>query len=113
MLDVNRTNEYTVGTWISTWFDVYSKPNIRQSTARYYKMFIDYHVVPKLGEIKLNKLSTMDIQKFYNDLRDHGRIREVQKSKTPGLSVSYIRGMHTMLHNSMDYAVQERLILSN
>lgn len=55
----------------------------------------------------------MQIQKFYNDLRTGGQVREVQKEKNPGLSGSYIRGIHTMLHTCLDAAVREKLILSN
>ena len=50
---------------------------------------------------------------LYNDLKEHGRIREAQKEKDPGLSSSYIRGVHTMLHNCLDRAVKERLIPRN
>ena len=112
-LDIPRSGKYTLGAWITQWFEVYSKPNLRPSTARYYKMFIDQHVVPKLGSIKLSELRPMQIQKFYNDLRIGGRVREVQKEKNPGLSGSYIRGIHTMLHTCLDAAVREKLILSN
>ena len=106
-LDIPRSGKYTLGAWITQWFEVYSKPNLRPSTARYYKMFIDQHVVPKLGSIKLSELRPMQIQKFYNDLRTGGRVREVQKEKNPGLSGSYIRGIHTMLHTCLDAAVRE------
>ena len=33
-------------------------------------MFIDTHIRPKLGDIKLNQLQTMDIQRLYNELRE-------------------------------------------
>ena len=112
-LDIPRSGKYTLGAWITQWFEVYSKPNLRPSTARYYKMFIDQHVVPKLGSIKLSELRPMQIQKFYNDLRIGGRVREVQKEKNPGLSGSYIRGIHTMLHSCLDAAIREKLILTN
>ena len=112
-LDVTRADGCTVGEWINTWFETYSKPNIRSSTADYYRRFIDCHIVPTLGNIKLKDLTTRHIQKLYNDLKDHGRVREAQKDKTPGLSNAYIRGLHTMLHNCLNRAVKERLILRN
>ena len=52
------------------------RPRIRESTAVYYKMFIGTHIRPKLGDIKLNQLQTMDIQRLYNELRENGRIRK-------------------------------------
>ena len=65
-LDVVRSNSYTVGSWAQTWFELYSKPVIRPSTAEYYKRFIDDKIIPAIGDIKLNKLTARDIQKFYN-----------------------------------------------
>lgn len=62
-LDVARSDEFTVGTWAKTWFEIYAKPNIRPSTADYYNRFIESYIVPQLGHIKLNKLTGRDIQK--------------------------------------------------
>jgi len=113
ILDILRSDEYTVASWAQTWFELYAEPNIRESTADYYKRYIDRHIVPVLGDIKLNKLSSRDIQKLYNDMKDHGRIREAQKEKNPGLSNAYVRGLHTMLHGCLERAVKERLISRN
>ena len=112
-VDIPRSGKYTLGQWIEQWFEIYSKPNLRPSTARYYRMFIDKHIIPKLGNIRLDKLRSMDIQKLYNELRSGGRVREAQKEKNPGLSASYVRGIHTMLHTCLDAAVREKLLLSN
>lgn len=46
-------------------------------------------------------------------MKDHGRVREAQKAKNPGLSSSYVRGLHMMLHNCLDRARRERLIMRN
>ena len=64
-LDIVRSEEYTVGEWVQTWFEVYAKPNIRPSTASCYKGFIDHHILPAFGGIKLNKLTARTIQKLY------------------------------------------------
>ena len=113
ILDVSRANEYTVATWLQTWFELYAKPNIRPSTMNYYHRNIEQHVAPAIGDIPLNKLTTRDLQKLYNDLQSNGRLRKVQKKKKPGLSNSTVRGIHMMLHNALDRAMKEKLILSN
>ena len=112
ILDVSRANEYTVATWLRTWFELYAKPHIRPSTMNYYRN-IEQYVIPAIGDIPLNKLTTRDLQKLYNDLQSNGRLRKVQKKKKPGLSNSTVRGIHMMLHNALDRAVKEKLILSN
>ena len=65
-VDAHKTDQYTVGQWAEAWFENYAKPSIRETTAAYYKNYIDKHIVPNIGKIKLNKLTTLDIQKFYN-----------------------------------------------
>ena len=113
VLDVSKSKSYTVAEWAALWFEIYAKPNIRERTADYYNRYITKHIVPCLGDIKLNKLTGRQIQKMYNDLLDHGRERVSQKEKNPGLSGTYVHGVHVMLHNCLNRAVKERLIVSN
>ena len=111
-IDVSRADEYTVATWLRTWFELYAKPHIRPSTMNYYRN-IEQHIISAIGDIPLNKLSTRDLQKLYNDLQNNGRLRKVQKKEKPGLSNSTVRGIHMVLHNAFERAVKERLILRN
>ena len=113
VLDVSKSESYTVAEWAALWFEVYAKPNIRERTADYYNRYITKHIVPCLGDIKLNKLTGRQIQKMYNDLLDHGRERVSQKEKNPGLSGTYVHGVHVMLHNCLNRAVKERLLVRN
>ena len=32
-LDTRRLDEYTLGTWLQTWYELYAKPHLRFSTA--------------------------------------------------------------------------------
>ena len=112
-VDVRRADEYTLGTWLQTWYELYAKPHLRFSTAEYYRRGIELHIVPHIGDIPLKKLTGRDLQWLYKDLQEHGRLREAQKGKQPGLSDSTICGIHTMLHNALDRAVKERLIVRN
>ena len=38
-LDMTRTNEYTVATWLRAWYDLYAQPNVRLATADRYRLF--------------------------------------------------------------------------
>ena len=111
-VDLSKVDTYTVGAWAEHWYRLYAWPNLRDSTRRSYEGLIRQRVVPALGDIPLKKLKPQDIQKLYNDMRDHGRIRTGKKSK-PGLSASYVRSLHTMLHGCLERAVKERLIVRN
>ena len=112
-VDIVRSDDYTLAEWLRTWYALYAKPNIRPTTARSYQGNMELHIIPRIGSIKLNKLTGRDIQKLYKDLMENGRLRKAQKSKQPGLSSTTVRGIHMMLHNALDRAVKERLILRN
>ncbi len=111
-LDMTR-EDYTVASWLRTWYDLYAEPNVRPSTARSYRGNMEQHVIPNIGHIKLTKLTGRNLQRLYKDLQEHGRLREAQKETKPGLSNATVRGIHMMLHNALDRAVKERLILRN
>lgn len=112
-LDIVRTDEYTVAEWLRLWYELYAEPNVRPTTAASYRRNIELHVIPHIGDIKLNRLTSRELQKFYKDLLENGRLREAQKEKNPGLSNSTVRGIHMMLHNALDRAMREHLILRN
>ena len=64
----------SLSTWIRLWFDSYTKPNLRPSSADGYRSMIENHIIPVLGHIQLSKLSSIQIQRFYNDLHTQGRL---------------------------------------
>ena len=37
-LDIARNEDYTVATWLRSWYDLYAKPNIRPATAAFRKI---------------------------------------------------------------------------
>ena len=61
-LDITRVSEYTVVTWLRTWFELYAKPHIRPSTMNYYHRNIEQHVAPAIGDIPLSKLTSRELQ---------------------------------------------------
>ena len=65
-LDVSKAGTYTVALWVRTWYEVYAEPRIRPNTKAYYTNYIENHIVPGIGNISLDKLTTIQIQRFYN-----------------------------------------------
>ena len=113
-IDVARADEYTVETWMKMWYELYSKPNIRESTQERYWNHIRYHIIPEIGHIKLTKLIGRDIQRMYNNVRDHGRVLKGPNDKrNTSLTASYIKSLHRMFHMALERAVKEQLILRN
>jgi len=112
-IDVSRADEYTVATWLRSWYEIYAKPNIRISTANRYQLMVEQYTIPRIGNIKLTKLTAHDLQKLYKELMENGRIDRKSGHGNPGLSSTTVRSLHLMLHSALERAVKERLILRN
>jgi len=95
------TNKLTVGEWVTHWLKEYSAKKTKQSTWESYDYKTNKHIIPDLGDIKLQKLQTSTVQKFYNSKID------------AGLSTSHVRHMHVILKQALDQAVRENLIIKN
>ena len=111
-MDVARADDFTVTTWLKTWYDLYAKPNVRVATADRYDLMINTYTIPRIGNIKLTKLTSRDLQKLYKDLMEKGRERKT-KTGAQGLSSTTVRSVHLMLHCAFERAVKERLIPRN
>ena len=82
----------TVGQWLDTWLKEY-KINIRPETKASYEMHIRIHLKPDLGRIRLNKLTTHQIQLLYNKLINER-----------GLSPKTVKNVHGALHAALEQA---------
>ena len=82
-LDVSKAGNYTVTIWIKTWYEVYAEPRLRPKTKDYYLNYINNHIISGIGSIKLEKLTTIQIQRFYNDLQKNGRVQRYAVDSSP------------------------------
>ena len=102
----------TVAQWLDFWYQTHKKPNLRPNTQMSYERRVYQHIIPNLGQIPLNKLTTGDIQQFYTGLKQNGRLLR-QEQYGEGLSDQTVRGIHTTFHAALDKAVSEKIIPRN
>ena len=113
-VDIVRAEKYTLGQWMEIWFENYARIKVRPSFHATYRGYLDNHILPNIGNIPLNRLTTLDIQKFYKKLLECGRVvRAESKGQPKGLSAKTVRNLHQTLSSALDLAVQQRLIPSN
>ena len=114
-LDPTRTGQYTVQTWVTLWYEVFIKPQIRPNTKQFYRNCMENHLFPALGNCPLEKLSTIQIQRAINEMSEHGRNHYYSHIplKETTLSPRIVQGILGILRKSLDQAVAEKLILSN
>ncbi len=98
--------------WLDIWYQTYKKSNLRPNTQMSYERRIYQHIIPALGNIQIDKLTTNDIQQFYAKLKQGGRLLRTELYGE-GLSDQTVRGIHTTLHAALDKAVAEKLLFRN
>ena len=109
-----NTEHYTVGQWLDTWMENYAKLQVRASSYKTYQGFIENHIKPALGEIPLEKLTAMDLQRLYKHLLESGRVECTEFCNKPkGLSVKTVRNINQMIASALNCAVEQRLITAN
>ncbi len=111
-VELTENCNMTLGQWLDKWLNEYMVFSVRESTLDGYRRIVENYLKPHLGEKKIGSVTTADVQKMYNWLRENGRMNE-HYEKNNSLSDSTIRGIHMVFHQAMDKAVQDRLIVKN
>ena len=113
-IDFTKTGQYTVGTWMDTWYENVAKIKVRPSSHQTYKGYIDNHIKPNIENIPLEKLTTMDLQKLYRKLLTKGRVERIESKDQPkGLSAKTVRNINQVISSAMDFAVAQKIISEN
>ena len=113
-LDFSQYGEYTVGEWMDIWYDAYAEVKVRASSHQTYRGYIEHHIKPYIGDIKLEKLTPLDLQQLYKRLLTEGRVDRIESKKQPkGLSAKTVRNINQIISSAMKLAVMQKLILSN
>ena len=111
-VELKENSNLTLGEWLDKWLDERMPFTVRESTLDGYRRIANNYIKPHMGDKKIGSVTTADVQKMYNWLRENGRINE-HYERGNALSDSSVRGIHMMLHQAMDAAVQERIIVKN
>ncbi len=75
---------------------------------------MDNHRVPNIGGIPLEKLTSLDLQKFYKKLLTKGRVDRLEaKGQPEGLGAKTVRNIHQILSSALKLAQEQRIILAN
>ena len=114
VLNELRLNTYiepanmTLTEWLNIWLDAYCRNKVRNSTLVNYEIFIDKHIAPTIGNIRLCNLNPVILQRFFNDKQKNGKLRG-----SGGLSPKTIKNIHDMLHRALAQAVKLDMLLKN
>lgn len=62
----------TLGQWLETWFTRIASPTLKPRTAATYRSYIDQHIVPALGRVRLDKLTVAHVYRLHQAMGDKG-----------------------------------------
>lgn len=90
--------KFTLADWLKIWLSDYT-PNLKPLTLKSYKGYVENHIKPAIGAIKLSSLNTHQIQKFYNKLVKGNE-------NTAAISPKTLKNLHGVLHKALKQAVE-------
>lgn len=114
LLDAHETNttlepdQITVGAYLTgEWLPSVSN-ELRYSTFDSYRRNVEIHVVPRIGDARLQALRPLDLTRYYTELLHSGR-----RDGRGGLSPKSVRNIHLMLHRAFEDAVDLLYLRTN
>lgn len=111
-VELTENSNMTLGEWLDKWLNERMALTLRESTLQGYRGNIELYIKPRLGNMKISAVTTADVQKMYNSVREFGRAND-HYEKGSRLADSTIRHLHMTLHQAMEAAVREHLIVKN
>lgn len=101
-------SKITFGEWLLYWLITFKKESISPKNYDTLEYLIIMHIIPTLGHIKLQDLTTGMIQEMYNEKYRSGKL-----DGSGGLSPSTIKHLHETIRMALNKAVSIKLINSN
>lgn len=107
----------TLAQWLTDWINTYANKRSPKTFER-YRDLLQLHVIPRLGDLPIQKVTGLDIDRLYTKLRTEGRR---VKKRTPEGVQEITRGLHerTVLHvhrvlsQALTAAVKKRVLERN
>ncbi|MHB0981030.1 MAG: tyrosine-type recombinase/integrase [Thermoleophilia bacterium] len=101
------TGMYLEEVWLPT-----VEPTLASTTYVNYAGIVTNHLVPRVGDIPLQKLTSGQVKAAYADLARSGHCRST-KEDPKGLSPKSIRHVHTTLHRALNDAMEWQYVAQN
>jgi integrase len=111
---VKASNKTTLRAYLPQWL-ASVRPDLARTTAARYEALINAHILPRLGDRRLDELARAAIRSAWATARESGRLRPIgggQEARR-GLSGATIRQMHRILHQALELAVEDEVIAAN
>src|SRR3954470_3110261 len=96
----------TVVGWAAEWLPVIAT-QVKTSTYDSYRRIVELHVLPGLGDLALDEVTSRLLTTLY------ARFREPTARRPSGLSPKTIRNIHVVVHKLLADAVESEVLVTN
>ncbi len=94
------TSRQSVTDYLTDWLKIVES-SVRYATFIRYQEYVRLHIIPKIGRIRLAKLTPQQVQDMY------------AACLSAGLSAQSVRHLHTVFHRALRQAIQLDLVARN
>ena len=104
-----KPNRTTLSEYIPKWYETHRR-GLSPTTDRRYMDYINTHILPRLGNIELQKLTTIQVQEFINYMLESGnKCTNIVK----GLSAKSVRDCIILLKQALKQAIEWGMLSRN
>jgi len=94
----NESNA-TLGEYLNEWYKIYTV-DLQETTRQLYKFYMDKHIIPEIGNLKIKAIMPIQLQEFYN-------------LKAKSLSGRSVGKLHSFINHTLKDAMKNRIIKYN
>ena len=102
-----QPDKVTLREYLTEWFNEY-EINLKKTTVAGYRVNIEKHIIPAIGNVEMQNLTSNCIDDFYRQKLKNGRV-----DGKGGLSQKSLMYIHRVLSLALDHAVKKRIIFKN
>lgn len=103
----NNNDTLTLGIWLRQWLNTYVEGHVKTTTEERYKLAVEKHIIPFIGNEPLSSLTSVKVQTFINELYKTG------SCNGSTLSARTVNNARMILNNALKRAMGDNMIDRN
>jgi integrase len=102
---------WTVERYLTYWLSEVVEQERRPATVVTYRKIVERFIVPRIGRVRLDRLSPQDVRRLLNASREE--VQRGGRNDGQPLSPRMVQMIHAVLRNAIEHAVREELVPRN
>lgn len=99
---VTESSRMTVAEWARIWLSDYAKRKLAARTVSAYRHIVEKRIIPVFGNIPLDRLTAVQINHFYDELKEEGvRLNGRGTTLSGAMQLMHHRILFSMLQEAM------------